>query len=349
MAFVAALALVGCTDGTTSAGGDAGNSSVPLTWLKKDLPPIDLPNGAELTNQCWSWTLHNEEPIYVHTVHMTTTKGVHHSNWFYVTGDTYAAPDGTDGDGLWKCSDRDFNTVVAAGSGGVLFAQSTQNTDELQEFQDGAALKLPPHARIMVDLHLLNFYGEDLAPQIHLEVGSIPEESVDTQLKGFAIEYVDLHIPPRSKSTFTTRCNFETFHESLFGRPVDFHLHYLLPHYHSLGNLLRLQVYGGPHDGEIIYQTTDHIGGSLSARMDPPYDMTGALGMTVTCGYDNQSDSEIVWGVGNNEMCVLFGFTDSKATWGGGVLTDGQNEVVGTDADGTVLNEAPCGMIGIVR
>ncbi|MFW6067743.1 MAG: hypothetical protein ACOC97_05340 [Myxococcota bacterium] len=339
-------AAMGALGALATGCADDGDDGVETETLARDLPPIPLPLGEEITGQCWSWTLHNEEPLYVHAVHMSATRGIHHSNWFYVDDDTYDAPDGSDGDGLWDCGDRGFDTVTTAASGGVLFAQSTQNIDETQQFLPGAALRLPPHARVVVDLHLLNTYQEDLNTEIHIELDTIPEEAVDTVLRGLAIEYVDLQIQPHKRSEFTVECEMSTFHWNLLGRPLDLSLHYLLPHYHELGDLMRVEVLGGPADGELIYETTASIGEPLSAAMDPPYDLTGADGLRVTCGYDNPRDEEVGWGVGDQEMCVLFGFTDSEAMWGGGVLVDDDQSEIVEQTDELVRYEAPCTVFG---
>jgi hypothetical protein len=326
-----AAALLACSE-----------EEVPRETFATDLPSISLEVGDEVVGRCWSYTLDNDEPIYVNRVHMQATRGIHHSNWFFVPETIY--DDGPDG--LWDCNERGFHTVFAAGLGGVLFAQSTQNIDEEQEFLPRTALRIPPRSKLVTDLHLLNSYGEPITTDIHIEIESIPEEYVRTVLRGLALQYEHLEIAPRARSEFTIDCNIDGYHRGLTGRPVDFSLHYLLPHYHHLGDLLRLEVYGGDRDGELVFETTSNIGEPLGGPMNPPFSLAGGLGLRMTCGYDNPGDEWVGWGVGDQEMCVLFGFTDSTAMWGGGVLSQNGNTFVGEADDGTRLNTAPCVMVG---
>src|SRR5262249_26720944 len=118
--------------------------------------PYELPVGGEF-DDCESWTLHNREPIYVQDVTFEASEGMHHSNWFFVPEGYYAGPDGR-----WTCRDRGFDTGVSGLVGGVVFAQSTQATHEVQHFPSGAALVIPPRSRIVGNVHALNLTSGSL-------------------------------------------------------------------------------------------------------------------------------------------------------------------------------------------
>ena len=75
----------------------------------------------------------------------------HHSNWTFVPDDQFTGPDGS-----WKCKDRGYSQLTAALQGGVLYAQSTQATREVQKFPDGVVVRIPPRSRIISDVHVLN-------------------------------------------------------------------------------------------------------------------------------------------------------------------------------------------------
>jgi hypothetical protein len=310
------LASGPCLALTLMIGVGCGGDEVAGEALFLNIPPIPLENGEEVVGRCFSWTLDNDEPLHVNSIRMRGTRGIHHSNWFYVDEGTYEGPDGE-----WPCSERGFNTVGAALAGGVLFAQSTQALDETQAFEPGVVLTLPPRSRVVVDLHLINTYGEDLDSDIDLTIQTIPEGRVHTTLQGFAINYTELEIQDRSRSEFTMECDFDTRHRQTHGRPLDFRVHYVLPHYHDLGDLLRLEVVGGPHDGEIMWEVNTNIGEVLGGIPEPHLgDLTGATGIRMTCGYDNPRDEVVGWGVGDQEMCITFGFTDSDRLWAGDVF-----------------------------
>ena len=91
--------------------------------------------GQEVLGLCQSWTLGNETELWINTVELQQDEMSHHSNWTFVTDDKYEGPDG-----VWPCSDRNYDQLSAAVVGGVLYAQSTQATREVQRFPPGADL-----------------------------------------------------------------------------------------------------------------------------------------------------------------------------------------------------------------
>ncbi|MBO6935146.1 MAG: hypothetical protein JJ863_09220 [Deltaproteobacteria bacterium] len=299
------------------------------------IPDQELLAGEEVVNRCFSWEMNNETEIWVNRVRFETTRGMHHSNWFFIIGNLFEGEDG-----LWPCRERGFDTVAAAAAGGVLFAQSTQAAGETQAFPENTAMRIPPGARVVADLHLLNTYGEDVNVQSQIHVDTIPADAVETRLRPLAFDYLDLQIPPRSKSEFSMDCDFTEPNDG----PLDFSLYYALPHYHALGSGMRLELVGGDRDGEIVWEAFGSIGEALGRTFDPPLDLSGANGIRVTCAYDNPTDQLVRYGVGDQEMCVMLAFTDSNRTWGGGVLERGGDEEVSNDGE-TSFHEAPCRMI----
>ena len=128
--------LLACSDPSArpdaGAAPDAGVDAAPepedtgppipgAQTLSTTLPDMPLEAGEEDASLCFSWTLDNATEVFVNTVRMEATRGIHHSNWFFVRPNVFQGEDG-----LWKCRDRGFDSVAAATSGGVLFAQSTQ-------------------------------------------------------------------------------------------------------------------------------------------------------------------------------------------------------------------------------
>lgn len=347
----ASLAAPGCgddasSDSVTDSEVDAFVPRVdfgpPLPGAQtfsRDIPSQPLAAGEEIVGRCFSWDVGNETAVWVNQVRFETTRGMHHSNWFFVRPTLYSGDEG-----LWSCRDRGFDTVTAAVSGGVIFAQSTQAAGETQAFPEGTAMLLPPNARIVADLHLLNTYGEDVDVASAIHIDTIPEADVHTRLRPLAFDYVDLNIPPRMKSEFAMDCDFSSANDG----PIDFQLYYALPHYHALGMGMRMELIGGTRDGEILWEAFGGIGDSLGQTFDPPLDLGGATGIRVTCAFDNPTDQLVRYGVGDQEMCVMLAFTDdSRYTWGGGVLERSGDVEVANDGE-TSFHEAPCQMINYV-
>lgn len=299
--------------------------------------PFDLPAQAEDTSLCVQLSLENTDPVYVNTVELTTGPGFHHSNWFFVPDHIFAGEDGT-----YRCDDRGFDIAVAGLTGGVLFAQSTQSTTELQSFPAGMALKIPPGSKLVAQLHLLNRGDEPLAIEPTIKLSTVPEPEVERLLAGISMEFHPLSLPPRKQSRFTVECDLGELHRKNLGRDPDFHIFYTLAHYHEYGT--RLMLEGVTEDGtaSTIYTTQNSVGDALGGPLEPAYDMTGKTRLRLTCEYYNSTDSTIWYGNGDGEMCVFLAFSDSPWLWGGGVLDRNPEPDSGVDQDGVMTFTRSC-------
>lgn len=339
-AFALAPLAAGCGGGTPAGAGPGdgspGDPSSPRVF-EHDFDTIHLDPGQERTELCASWPLDNPTPIYVSSVSMTAGPGWHHSNWFYVPEGTFSTDDG-----VWDCS-GEFDTFQAALAGGVLFAQSTQATQQTQEFPAGAALLVPAHAVVVGQLHLVNGSDTAIDTPFHMTIDTEPEAAVDTLLRPLAFDFHQLAIPPRQKSRFQADCDMEKAQ----GGPLDMSIYYVLPHYHRLGQALHVSMIGGDRDGEPVFDAEGGIGEPLGRAMSPPFSLRGATGLRFSCDYDNTTDQTIHFGNADQEMCILLAFTDSPATWGGGVI-EGQPTLMGQDGDVAVY-QGDCQAIALLR
>jgi len=107
-------------------------------------------------------------------------------------------------------------------------------------------------------------------------------------------------------------------------------LYYVLPHYHEMGNYFRLEIMGGPRDGEALLELADFNAEANGVTFDPPVDLTGSLGLRVTCGFNNITDEEVGYGIGDQEMCEFLGLVDSQVMMEGGVRTHSTDNVTDT-------------------
>jgi hypothetical protein len=291
---------------------------------------------------CQSWTLHNDKPIYIDAVSMENGAGWHHSNWVFAP-DTLFPGD----DGVWDCPSRNFDGRAAAIEGGVLYAQSTQSTAETQRFVPGAAILIPAHSRIIGETHALNATDEDLLTHLSLTLEPVAAADVTTVLHGLALEYHPLEIAPRSRSTFTMECDLSQANQNILGAPLDMRLHYVMPHYHKLGIGMRIEAFGGDQDGALIFETAARTGEPGGGTLDPPFELTRAKGLRVSCTFDNPRDETVRWGVGDQEMCVFLAFTDSELLWGGGAEDEMGNVFDGAMPDGMRMNHSACSVLAI--
>lgn len=313
------------------ADSEARCTAIPGTTYSNDFGVYALDPGEEVPQLCQSWTLDNDEQLWINAVELLSDGAYHHSNWFFVPEGKY---DGADGP--WRCDERGFSELEATIYGGVLFAQSTQATREVQKFPEGVGINVPPRVRIVGATHLLNTRPEPVATRLELRLYGVT--SVDVALSPFRLNYSDLKLPPLSDSAFSGDCDFS----QAKGGPLEHDLYYVLPHYHALGKAFRLDVLGGPRDGQELYAIEGFNGEARGRAFDPPISMSGADGYTFTCGYHNPRSEEVNFGIGDQEMCVMLGFTSSAWSFDGAV-----SEGAMSDTDqGSANFRGECEVIG---
>jgi hypothetical protein len=301
----------------------------------KTFDSYPVPGGAEKT-PCLQWTFNNEEPLYVNAVNMTNEGGFHHSNW-YIVPERYAPG----ADGFFDCQERGWSQQTAAIQGTVLFAQSTQARTERQAFPEGVVTKIPPHHKIISDVHFLNASPDELNTQLRLELELLHPGEVDTIATPFQMIYLPLDIPAESESRFTAECDIATQYEQTARQAFeDLELYYILPHYHGLGNYFEVKIHGGPNDGQQLMELSGFNAEANGHSFNPPIDLSGATGLEFSCGFDNPRSEAVGWGIGDQEMCMLLGYSNGDAIFDAGVHS--HNQVVETGEDGIVYNTGPC-------
>jgi hypothetical protein len=264
---------------------------------------------------------------------MSNLGGFHHSNWFAVSEDAFEGPDG-----YWRCRDREYNEVLAASHGTVLFAQSTQSFTEEQRLTPGAVIKLPARAKVVAGLHTLNPSPRATKTRLWLSLEPIHPAEVTTVVTPMAVQYHDLDIPAQRESRFTADCDFAERYASVAGQPLDMRLHYILPHYHYLGNYFDVTVKGGTYDGMSVFRVEGFDGDANGRTFSPPLELTGATGLRVTCGFDNWRTENVVWG-NEGEMCVMLALLEAEAVMAGTVSSG--NRIVDVQDDIT-MHEGNC-------
>ena len=327
----ASLALVACGDsGATDMEGE------PPT-MSHTFEPIMIEPGEEVLDMCQSWTLNNDETLYVSRVRQTNEGAWHHSNWVFVPEELYGGPDGT-----WPCGERGYSQLTASQAGGVFFAQSTQTLEETQQFAEGAVIAVPPHHKIVGEVHLLNISSSALSTALSFDLETIPEEEVEVMLQPMAFTNEALDIEPQAESRFGMTCNVGDQFERHLGTPADYNIYYVLAHYHEWGNYFRLSFVDDEGDDRTIFELSGTVGEPLGIALDPPINSEGAENIRVECGYANDTDRRLVYGFEDEEMCVFLAYTDARIKMGG---LSGINTAMGPDDDGVFMNETRCGAV----
>lgn len=258
------------------------------------IPETRLAPGQEI-QPCWIFPLELEGPShFVGGAVLRTQPGLHHGN---ITTRPKT------GEGVRPCppGDGDSGTDVIGG-GNVLFGSSTQVAgDEWYRFADGEGYRIRPDFEIVARMHFLNPSDQELVVAPTYEWFTIDETKLIHELGAFLWMYSEFEIPPMSTTTVTADCSLPGTH--------PMHVVSLLPHMHELGTALDATYVGGAFDGMRFLDSPgyDPDNGVL-VQYDPPVDLTDATGITFSCTWVNTHDKTIREGVGDNEMCMIFGY-----------------------------------------
>ena len=326
MALFAALIAACSADPTTSDAGpvdaepaDAGNGddardaapapdadpALEASQVASDFGTWTIPAGGE-QYPCAQWTLNNEKPLYVNAVVQSNDGGWHHSNWYAVSDEKYAGPDG-----IFPCEERGFNEREGAILGTVVFAQSTQAYVESQKLPEGVVIKIPPHSKIMGGAHLLNIATTPLETGVRIGLELVHPRDVKTIAMPWRLDNSQLRIPPGEEIRFDTTCDLNGAYELSADEPFAPKIFWILPHYHGIGNYFRVDAVR-PEGDETIFEQEGFNAEANGITFDPPLDLAGATGLRFACGYENPRDRTVTYGLeGDDEMCTLLAFTDA--------------------------------------
>jgi hypothetical protein len=327
---------------SSDSSGDTGEDVPPETALVTHaFGRVELAPQTDDASQCVSWTLHNEQAIYAQAVLVSNEGYFHHSNWFVVPESEFDGPDG-----YWTCDDRGYSELAAGTAGTVLFAQSTQSYVEEQRLSPGAVVKLPPRSRVVAGIHTLNTAPRRSSSRLWVTLEAVHPREVTTVVTPVAIQYRDLLIPASTEVRVTATCDFADPHMTATGAPIDMRLHYVLPHYHYLGNFFDVTVIGGELDGQSVFEVAGFDGQANGRTFDPPLHLPGATGLAATCGFDNWRTEDVVWGNGDGEMCVMMALVEADAKIGASVSS---GDAVVDVRNGIQYREGDCTAIGVPK
>lgn len=292
------------------------NYGPPLQKLQLPPPPKSgfrlvltqqvLQPGEEIF-YCHAWKLPETVNKYVYHAELHTTPGLHHGNMYATAIDADKGPQPYPachpgaaahiGNGISGTLSGDLSQVDVPD---ILFANTTQlvGHEELT-FPDGYAWELRPGREVVMDTHLLNTTDEPLVVEVAYDFYTMPEAKVTHKVAPFVYFWLDFEIPPQAESSLTASCDW-------FGGEVTT----IMPHMHEWARDFGVDFLTS--DGEPVaspYPSDAIDGGETQiAVLDPAVDTKEAVNVQFTCTWMNNTDHPMCNGVGENEMCFLFGF-----------------------------------------
>lgn len=258
------------------------------------IPATQLAPGQE-RQPCWIVPLAVTGPSrIVGGAVLRTTPGLHHGN---ITTRPKT------GDGVRPCPAGSGNEGTDIINGGmVLFASSTQKVgDEWYRFPDGHGYRVNDTYEVVARMHYVNPTDQMITVAPTYEWFTIDEAQLVHELGPFVWMYDNFEIAPRAALTVTAECYLPNDHPT--------HILTALPHMHKLGRALTATYIGGTFAGETFLDSTGYNPDEgVLVQYEPAVDLTDAEGLTFSCSWQNTFDKVITDGVGDNEMCMVFGY-----------------------------------------
>jgi hypothetical protein len=208
------------------------------------------------------------------------------------------------GEGIRDCSGEESSTEAQAldvlHGGAVLFGSSTQlDGQEWQSFPAGMGYRIRDGFEIVARMHYLNASSQPVTVAPRYQWFTIDERTLVHELQPFAWNFSEFEIPPNSDLTVRGECLFTD----------AMHIVSVLPHMHKLGTSFQAGFLGGPLDGQPFLESPgyDPERGVIQ-QYDPSVDLGQGTGAWFSCSWHNTFDKPITYGLGDNEMCILFGY-----------------------------------------
>jgi hypothetical protein len=291
------LASFGC-NGSSSTGALPPQAPPPnaVGGFSIELPSVTLQPGDEVT-PCYLLPLEIMGPSHIVGGARLTTggPGMHHGN---------VVTRRKTGDGIRSCDDEESSAEAQAidvlNGGAVLFGSTTQlDGTEWQSFPAGIGYRIRDNFEIVARMHYLNTTQNPIKVQPRYDWFTIDESTLVHEVAPFAWSYDDFEIPPDADYTAKGSCLFTD----------AMHIVSVLPHMHKLGTAFQAGFIGGPRDGQLFLDSPGYDPeNSVIRQYDPALDLSDGSGAWFSCSWHNTFDKPISYGIGDNEMCILFGY-----------------------------------------
>lgn len=304
-----ALAVLGAGCGETIDDGAGGGAEPPVGAKPKQGPPAHVVGGFSVQLEplvvqpgqelfpCFIYPLNLTGPSrVVGGGSVTVGKGMHHGN---ITSRPKT------GEGVRPCPEEgsliggEGSDIIAGGA--VLFGSTTQvEGTEWRTFPEGMGFPIGDDSEVVLRMHYLNVTNEPIEVAPKYEWYTIDESKVVELLGPLIWRYGAFEIPPNGSLTVSTDCTVAA------AEPM--HIVDMMPHMHKLGTSFETTLIGGELDGTVILDSPGYNPDGLITSFDPAVVIQPGDGFRFSCSWKNTFDKTIVEGVGDNEMCMMFGY-----------------------------------------
>ena len=173
-------------------------------------------------------------------------------------------------------------------------------------FPPGVALRLPAGKGFDLNSHYANRRDQPIQGEIYVNLHLADRSEVVKIANILFLNNMDINLPPRQITTLSR----------VFTTDRRIHIFQLFSHAHEHMIEFRVEVVGGPRDGELVYISYSWEHPPI-LEIDPPLTLEPGQGLKLIATYNNWTDRTITFGLlSSDEMMILFGYyyTDDLPT-----------------------------------
>ncbi len=266
----------------------------PKAGFRMILPPVELAPGEERL-YCVAWPYPEQQRDLVYAAKIYATGGLHHSNVFSPANDPVAGPNPYP-----DCHPGADDAFANIGEGvpDVLFANSTQVAGgETLVFPAGMGFRVHHERDVVANVHLLNTTPEPLLAEVVYDYFTMPQDALVEELAPFVLDNRLIDVPPMQTETTTAECGVWN------GNVVS-----LMPHTHEFATRFAVETVTFEGDRTLIYEEEGFDLESDIAVFEEAISLEGVHDLSYSCTYENTKTEPLVYGLGEQEMCILFGY-----------------------------------------
>jgi hypothetical protein len=273
----------------------------PKSGFRVIMPPLELQPGEERT-ECVSWNFPAIHHHLVYSARAYTTNGLHHSNVFSNPIDQELGENPYPG---CHPGGSDAFAQIAQGIPDMLFANSTQVEEgEGLVFPPGMGFRVHPVAsegsparEITADVHALNTQPGVTRLELAYDFYTMPEEELVHELAPFVVDNREFSVPPQQTQTALADCLVWD------GTVVS-----LMAHTHQYAERVHAELVDLGGTATTVYLEEGYDLESDIGVFDPGISLDPAQRLRFSCQFRNTTDRVIDYGLGDGEMCILFGY-----------------------------------------
>ncbi len=317
----------------------------PRSGFRLVMTPQNVPSGYDSETEdpgikdggsCQAWPIPDLTHRWVYTAVVHTTEGLHHANLYGLALDPVAGPQPypkcrTPADSLVFSQVFQFITGTPRKDlfvPSVLFANSTQvigKSAERYALADGYAFEVEENHEVATSVHLQNPTPNELRVEAAWDFYTMPADEVVNPAAMFVYIHFGFLLSPRATETIHGNCNWGG--GDVLG---------IMPHTHQWATNFRTAFGSAPmrafddapeprldafNEQVLAY---DRAGTGLAdsdiEMYSPPVKTDGMDTVQFQCSFDNTTDHEMTFGVGENEMCFLYGYMSPPETRRVGIM-----------------------------